>query len=655
MPTRSQVALALTLSTLVAATGEAQRQGEDGSPMAILIRNPTASDGAPPFALADQYGRVQRLVEPTPGIDLARHVGQRVRIRHDTGRTLLASQIELPLADAGPRELQTVSPAQFVPPRALKRLPEPASQRPLPSDRTYPVTATQAAEEVAPGPANPIDLDALIDDDTRLAPTPADLPSNGEPLRGEPTVPENVPPGAYVGDGALVEPGYATDDDYYVDGYAGEPAHDCPRCRARRTAPLAKPSVCAECGVRPPVGCMNCGRAGGWCGPSCSPASKRGLYGRADYLLWWFDGMDTPPLATTNDQGAAPILGQPGTSVVYGGELLDDARNGLRLSAGAWLDDRRDVAVEGDWMLFENQGDDFRRSNPTGASILGRPFYNVAPVFGGVVQLPSDDAQLVSFPSQVGGSLAIASRSELQSAGLRLRTGICCREIGGVGDACGCPSCQADGGFLNPRTGRPTAISRIDFIAGYRWIELEERLSFNEQLIDLATTATVGVNERFDTENDFHGVDLGFIYEWQATRWGVELVSKIAVGGTRQRVAIAGSNTVGGAGVGVTTPGGLLAQASNIGVYEQDRFSVLPELSARVSYRVTPQLSLSAGYSLLYWANVVRPGDQIDFSVDGRLASGVLTTAGPFSHPRLDVEETSLWAHGLNFGAEYQY
>jgi hypothetical protein len=66
------------------------------APLAYLIENPDQTDGAPPFALTDQTGTIQRYVEPVPGIDLAPFVDQVVVVRNDTGPTLLASQLELP-------------------------------------------------------------------------------------------------------------------------------------------------------------------------------------------------------------------------------------------------------------------------------------------------------------------------------------------------------------------------------------------------------------------------------------------------------------------------------------------------------------------------------------------------------------------------------
>jgi hypothetical protein len=65
-------------------------------PLARLIVNPDQTDGAPPFALTDQTGTIQRYVEPVPEIDLTPYVGQVIAVRNDSGTTLLASQLDLP-------------------------------------------------------------------------------------------------------------------------------------------------------------------------------------------------------------------------------------------------------------------------------------------------------------------------------------------------------------------------------------------------------------------------------------------------------------------------------------------------------------------------------------------------------------------------------
>jgi hypothetical protein len=652
--------LALVIAASASTLATAQQSSESTAgramgrgAMGLLIRNPDTDRGEPPYAIADQYGRVQRFVEPSPGVSLDRYIGERVRIKHDTGRTLLASQLELPTSGA-PRgepqfQLREVSPAQFVPPKHVKSLDEP---------RLFNVIPTQATGDGGEA----IDLDKVLARDAQArdaqesAGESLPAPTRGDSL--EPIPADNYYPEASSSE--VIDMG-VVDEGFGGQGFMDEGSGcDCPKCRSqsRRYSPLRSHGMTRRHGgapLRSLGGCTACGQSEGWCGPSCNPASRRGVYARADYLLWWFDGMNTPPLVTTNDQGNAPILGDPGTRVLYQGELLDGSRSGARFTVGAWLDDRRDLAIEADWMFFESVSDSYSYNDPTGAAIIGRPFYNVAPLDAQDNLVgPAEDVQVIAFNGQAGGFLNIQARSSFDAAGIRLRTGVCCRDLCGSPQMCGCNECTG-GGLLSGRSGM-SGISRIDFIVGYRYLSLEDQLAFNESVSFLSpTTGTVNVNEHFNTSNDFHGVDLGYVYDLQSRRWGLELTTKVALGNTQQSVNIGGSNSVGAGTALVTTPGGLLAQSSNIGSYSRDRFSAVPELAARLSYRVTPQLSLSAGYTLLYWANVVRPGDILDYSVDGRLASGALTTPTANSHPRFDWEETSLWAHGLNFGLDYNY
>jgi hypothetical protein len=105
---RARAAAASALVLCCAATAVAQVGAWNGAthpvaiaapprgPLARLVMNPDSISGAPPFALTDQTGAIQRYVEPVPGVDLSSYIDQVVMVRHDTGRTLLASQLELP-------------------------------------------------------------------------------------------------------------------------------------------------------------------------------------------------------------------------------------------------------------------------------------------------------------------------------------------------------------------------------------------------------------------------------------------------------------------------------------------------------------------------------------------------------------------------------
>lgn len=651
---RSILPILSTVLTLCASFVVAQEVEESAAlPMGILIRNPDTADGEPPYALVDQFGRLQRLVEPTRGIDLSSYVGTRVQVQHDTGRTLLASQLKLPVSERRvDRELRSVSPAQFVPPRRLSKID--AAPR---SQRRFAVVPAQlnddaagrylddAAESFSNDNVAPIDLDEEVAGELSDS---LPSPSNGSRL-------EPIPAGEYYEE--------LPSTDRLHSGH--DP--NCPHCAKQNqiessqitssSIPQNHSDACPTCRakVAPLVTkCRHCGGGAGWCGPSCNPASRRGVYGRVDYLLWWFDGMGTPPLVTAATDGTSvPTLanGAP-TAVLYGGEILDNSRNGLRLTVGTWLDNRRDIAIEADYLWFETESDTFSAGGVNGPASLGRPFYDITPLVGRA----RESAQLINFPGQFEGTVGVYARSEFETFGIRLRTGMCCRDIGGCGP-CNCSSCSSTVGNLLAGSRTNSGISRVDFTVGYRYADLDEVLRINENVTSTATNPQTQLQlvDSFDVSNEFHGLDFGFIYDWQAKRWGLELTSRIAIGATEQKLGIGGNTTITQGAATATDQGGLLAQSSNIGSYERDRFSVLPELSARLSYRVTPQFSLSAGYTLLYWANVLRPGDQIDSSVDTELIADALAVPTPFSHPRVDLEETSLWAHGFTFGADYRY
>lgn len=562
-----------SLEELAAEPAVAPRQ------QAILIRNPNTSDGTPEFALADQYGQVQRYVEPAGGIDLASYVGERVTVRSDTGTTLLASQLELPGMASQPAfgvvQAAHQAPAN-VPPRVAQ-----------PQHRTAQVT--------------PIVVDQY---------------------------------------------GVATD--------AG--ACGCPNCTTNSCGVPAAGGF-----ITPYASCDSCQS----CSPyyyttpdtgysvSCCRGSRGRFYGSAEYLLWWFDGMHTPPLVTSSPAGTpqaeAGVLGYPNTRTLFGGsDILGGSRDGLRLSAGWWFNDYQDLALEGDVFFFSTESVGFRATGVNGSPILARPFFNMVPLDGDDNVLPpAEDAELVSFPNVIDGTVSVDTRSEFNGAGLRLRAAICCKEIGGV-----CNSCSACG----PAVG-PSAVSRIDVIGGYRYLRLDERILIREQLNSLVTAnpGAFDIYDRFDTANEFHGADLGFIWEWESARWSLEFLSKVAIGNTNQRVNIRGQTTVSDGGASFTEEGGLLALRSNIGTYQRDVFTMVPELGVTLGYKLTPRLRATAGYTLLYWARVARPGDHIDLDVNPNLLPPVVEPVVGPERPRFQWDDTALLAHGLNLGLDYRF
>ena len=169
--------------------------------------------------------------------------------------------------------------------------------------------------------------------------------------------------------------------------------------------------------------------------------------------------------------------------------------------------------------------------------------------------------------------------------------------------------------------------------------------------------STMIVRDRFRTENDFYGGQIGFDYEYQQNKWTVGLRSSVAFGDSRERISVAGSQLITIAGQAPQAfNGGLLALNSNIGTRRDNRFAVAPEATMRVGYQMSDRIKLTAGYDFLYWSSVVRPGDQIDRVLDvNRIPNGPLAAPVTQVRPAPLFNTTDFWAQGINVGAEYTW
>src|SRR5205814_3879777 len=108
--------------------------------------------------------------------------------------------------------------------------------------------------------------------------------------------------------------------------------------------------------------------------------------------------------------------------------------------------------------------------------------------------------------------------------------------------------------------------------------------------------------------------ELGTRMQKYRGRWSLDLLSKVAIGNVNQVVTINGATAITQIGTPtLTLPGGLLAQQTNIGRYSRNDLGLIPEIGANVGYQLTPRLRATFGYTFLFWANVARAGEQIDF------------------------------------------
>ncbi|MFM2217523.1 MAG: hypothetical protein RL240_1841 [Planctomycetota bacterium] len=410
--------------------------------------------------------------------------------------------------------------------------------------------------------------------------------------------------------------------------YGGHAGH------SRGCASCGEPS-CSSCGIGNPFGVDLCHPGGDLPGRQLCICLPSHGWVSVDYLGLFASGMNMPALVSTSPAGTSQALAGvlPGANVLYGGndEAFTDSISGIRVRVGLWSAVRPDFGAEGEYFGFAEQAESFEQSS-TGTPILARPFYN------NITGL--QDAELVAFPGLVSGKVRVDATSRLDAAAVRFRHILCCS----TKESCSPWDC-----------GPIPAQSRIDATLGWRFMQLDESLSVTEDLTSLSPNnpGSFLIEDNFRTFNQFNGMELGFQWIGRRGFWTLDSLMRVSVGINRQWLEIQGSTRI----PRDATPmnGGLLAQQGrNIGVVDRNEFGVVPEFGTTLGYQLTERLKLNVGYTGIFWASVLRPGDQIDTTVNTNLLPPAIPT-NSYLGPGFTVRETNYWVQGLTAGIEYRW
>jgi hypothetical protein len=558
-----------------------------------LVHNTADRNGAAPYVLLDQSGAVRGYLSATSGVPLAAYCGQRVQLEG--------------VADGGARGHHYT----------IQRIV--AAQHPL---------KTAGAQRSAGGQG----VRQTAYQDAGTSPKGPDG-GDGKKEASRLVIPTPQPEGPIVDGGAAPDDGPAPDGAVMDEGPG-------------------------------PGGCNGGSCGDDSCGPacdSCRPCFPRlrprgGFYADVDYLLWWTEGMRVPPLVTSGPSTTQPGYIPPGgapigpttfavtdpetgaattTSVLFGNSLLMTSdRSGGRLKLGTWLNCCETVGIEGDYFALSDATAQFRMWSD-GNPIISRPFFDTT--------RPANDPQnveRVAFPrgnaGSLDGAINVDALNKFQGAGVRMRLNCC---GGSACDPCG-------------------ASCRTDFTVGYRFLRIDDALVITEQLTSTDPTALGAflVQDQFSTRNQFHGCELGFVFQRQQGAWSLDVAPKISLGNTHETADVFGfTRTTAADGSRATAEGGLLALSSNIGQYSRDQFAVVPEIGLKLGYQVTCHLRATFGYDFIYWSRVARAGDQIDFKVNPTLIPNGGPVTGDAAHPQFTFQQSDFWAQGLTWGMEYRW
>jgi SH3-like domain-containing protein len=362
-----------------------------------------------------------------------------------------------------------------------------------------------------------------------------------------------------------------------------------------------------------------------------------------DALGWWVQGDHVPALATTSPIGtpqtSAGVLGLPTTSVLFGNQTVNTGiRPGGRVQGGIWVDDAQTFAFEGHYYALATASTDYNATSTFGSgstgTILARPFFNDNPAVNHASSL------IVAFPGfmpappatiavNVNGSIKINETSNIQSAG--------------------------GGGRLS--LSQYTSPVRFFLVGGYRFFNVAESLFVASTSSPPTETFLAGsrvmTSDYFATSNVFNGGDIGLGTELRLRRWWFGGETRVAMGNMQETLTVDGATAAIAGPFKAQYVGGLLTQASNIGTFTSNHFAVIPSVDLKLGYQVFPAMRLTVGYNFTWVSRVIRPGAQVDTTVNtSQVAGGTLV--GP-AHPQNTFSQSSLWLQGVTGGLEFTF
>jgi hypothetical protein len=406
-----------------------------------------------------------------------------------------------------------------------------------------------------------------------------------------------------------------------------------------------------------------------------------------EYLLWFTD--DQPinsPLLTTSAPNDAGLPGAASTTVLVGNRDINyGVLSGFRLNTGFFGDADRRFGFNLGLFFTEQKGSfqDFGGAgNSIGIPLLARPFIDAA--------TGAQSSLVLGGPDFGPASASFGTRTQTYSIE---------------------PS--AVWNLYRSQPGCRMAWS-LDFLAGYRYLEVKESIFLVTRtdvtgqfalptfttgpfgvitqtgvttLIPaqgtfggvnlIAPTAVITSRDNFSVRNKFNGASFGLRGEGRYGMVTTSAFAKVAIGNLNERLEVFGGGTLldtsgrsgsaifSGARFNSAVPGrifgsslgGLLAANGQIGTFDRDRFSAIPEFGGNVGIALTGGLTAHVGVNFLYVPDLIRPGNQIN----GTLNSAAVPFSPNFGAPgaprtgSVVFDESDFWIGGVNFGLTLKY
>jgi hypothetical protein len=393
-----------------------------------------------------------------------------------------------------------------------------------------------------------------------------------------------------------------------------------------------------------------------------APSSSNLVYANVEYLLWRLPNAPLPPTQLMVPFTISSLPEFNSTVAFPDGESFQlGGRSGARFTAGFWLDPSHTCAFEASYFQLERRQNSVISNqvatlpiNLTVIQNIQQALATIPPILQ-IIQVPAD----VTLP----GQLTVVANASHRSADIW-------------------------GGEVNARSTRCYFGGVCyDLLAGFRMINFEETLAFNETIrlqvgdpVIYQTNGPVSLNnlpviplpvrnlrdlvvlttaDMVATRNRYYGAQVGGSFEWWfAERFFLEGQGKLGAGGMVQTVFFEGYTTsTTQAGGTVTVPGGLLSPFTGPFANSRTKYVIVPEFEFKLGFQITPWLRSTIGYNFMWISSVVRPGSQIGLAQNSATvvvspdAQNSITTI----QPTFRYQDTAVYMQGLTAGLEFRY
>ncbi len=358
-----------------------------------------------------------------------------------------------------------------------------------------------------------------------------------------------------------------------------------------------------------------------------------------EYLNWWVKRPSLPPLLTVGDLndftfGGTVIpgaIGAPSTHVLLNQFQQGYAHSGLRLNTGLWFDAGQNVGIQGSF-LWLNPINDIMTITGDGSNpnmVIARPYIDTT---SGL-----ESAFPVVVPGQIGGRITISNYQQLLGA---------------------------ESNLVVVYGGSQIEQTRLSLLLGGRFLSYTEKLRTEQIQATLPDALTLqggpleGITENFTSYNRFYGAQIGgqsecILGDPAGPHLYLQVVAKLAVGYNSETMRITGGTNVitpadPNLGLPQTlfqSPYTLLVGPTNSGTHTRSVLSLVPEGQCNVGWVFNDNLMLSVGYTMIYWTNMVRPGNNIDRVSNIQNINDV----GPTSpnNPNFLFRSSDIWIQGF--------